>query len=148
MATSVTANTNVSTWDDVEEKSRGEFPVLPAGVYADCYLKDWTKETSKKGDDYYRPEYVVRGADGDEYHVWGYWDTRKARGFMKKDLAALGVTLVGIAIDAIESLEERMDDAKGADCRLRLRVRQYESEDDDGNPVMKEANDIRAVMPA
>lgn len=143
---------NAQTWDEVEEQERGVFPVFEPGVY-EGYFKDVEeKEVTKgknKGATYYKPEFVVRDDAGSEIHVWGYWSTDpQSRGVMKKDLVALGVVLAGVDIDDSEELLERISAAKGYDCRVRLRIRQYDDEDDEGNPVKKDVNDIRAVLPA
>jgi hypothetical protein len=143
---------NAQTWDDVEEQERGVFPVFEPGVY-EGYFKDVeAKEVTKgknKGNTYYKPEFVVRNEEGSEIHVWGYWSTDpQTRGVMKKDLVALNVDLSGVDIDDEEELLERIRVAGGTECRVRLRIRQYDDEDDDGNPIKKDVNDIRAILPA
>lgn len=140
----------VSTWDEVEEKVRGDYTPLPAGLYENCYLYNWEKANNKAGTKtYYKPEFVIVTEDGEEHHVWGYWGLEpKSRGFLKSDLAALGVSLNGIAVDDTEAIEEAFDSAKNQPCRIQLKIRPYTATDDDGNEVLRDSNDIRKILPA
>lgn len=146
---------SVQSWDDVEEQARGDYKAIPAGVY-EAYLKGWEKKISgsakNKGKEYYSPEFVIDQDDVPKAHVWGYWDTREARGYMKKDLASLGVSLAGVDIDDVEGLEERLDEAIDKPCRLRIRVTTYQGTGEDEETgeeitVVKEKNEIRAILP-
>lgn len=154
----VVNTSNVQSWDEVEEQKRGDFPALEPGLY-DAYLFGWEKKISSapksKGEEYYRPEFVVDQDGAPKAHVWGYWDTRSGRGYMKRDCNAIGIDLAGLDIDDAEGLETRLDEAvtRQPNCRLRLRKTTYQGKGEDEEtgeeiPVAKEKNEIRAILPA
>lgn len=148
---------NIQSWDDVKGESRGNFTPLEAGVYT-AYLFGWEKKVSQseknRGKDYYQPEFVIDQEGAPKAHVWGYWDTRGARGYMKKDFDSLGISLTGVSLDDIAELESRMDDAVTSQlpCRLRLKKVSYKGMIEDpetGEEVegLKWKNEIAAILP-
>lgn len=153
----------VSTmWDEVEEQERGQFPVHPAGVYT-AYLADWEKRTPKpkldkktgqmvQNPDYYSLDFILTAESGDNFHQWGIGSvTPRAIGFFKKDLKTLGATWpTGLTLEEFieEHLEDCLDDIKGNDCRVKVRVTSFDDVDDDGNTVSREKNEIRAILTA
>lgn len=139
------------TQDEIN-KAKGIFPALPAGVYGAVVFEAKDAVSKSSGNPMYTVTYKITESGTGEgvgrkftsYYAHSEKAWFKAREFFK----ALGRKDI---IDGIESGElefPEIDDLEvlGEEINLKLKIEEYETEDDDGNDVIGERNVVDRVF--